>query len=243
MTLAVDASTPAVASAPAGGGAVTTASFTPPAGSLLLALVAVDAGAGGPITDSRGLTWTKRVDASSSANSALTGDSAVIWTAPVSTSAAMTVTAGVAAPTGSVLRVLVLTGAATNSIGKTGALYVNNEIWSTTYTATAVGSLGFALWSDGYGTEPVATAASTGCVVDSSVAYRGSGSSLTSATVRTTSGATSAGRTVTLGVTAPNAGASANVGYLEIVASTAPAAPAGQPIGQSRVPVLTAATR
>lgn len=70
-TLAEDASAPAVASTTAGT-SVTSASFTPPAGALLVALVASDgavaAATNVSVSDSGGLTWTALAEAHTSGN-------------------------------------------------------------------------------------------------------------------------------------------------------------------------------
>src|SRR5579864_8264221 len=81
-TLTEDASGPAVASTTSLQ-AVTTASFTPPAGSLLVALVAADGGTGTEtmaLTDTSGLglTWVEQ-----SKSNQVSGDYAGVWIAPI----------------------------------------------------------------------------------------------------------------------------------------------------------------
>lgn len=83
-TITEDASSPAGVYNASGSSAVT-ASFTPPAGALLVAMVAADASAATVVTvsDSSGLTWTQRVTTQSAGNS-YTG----IWTAQIPAAAA-----------------------------------------------------------------------------------------------------------------------------------------------------------
>lgn len=79
-TPAIDGSTPAVVQG--GSASQTTASFTPPAGAVLVALVSQFV-ASGPqalsVTDSSGLTWTSRASVPSAGGAAAVG----IWTATV----------------------------------------------------------------------------------------------------------------------------------------------------------------
>lgn len=141
MAIDIDASSPAVVS---NGGSsvtsVTTASFTPPSGSLLVAVVMATSGAN-PTVSGGSLTWTRR-------QQHVRDDFlyAELWTAPVASAAAMTTTLTV---TGSfrvvALKVLVVTGQhATTPIGSGGAGQADtNAINPTGYTSTAAGSRGF----------------------------------------------------------------------------------------------------
>src|SRR4051812_21284339 len=117
MAIAIDASSPALVHGVSVSSTVTTASFTPPAGALLVACVAANSSAGlsttAAMTDTAGLTWTQR----SVANFASTARSgyAGIYTALVPTSAAMTVTVTTSGSSGTTrrpsLQVYVVTGA------------------------------------------------------------------------------------------------------------------------------------
>jgi hypothetical protein len=94
MATAVDASSPIrVTGNPTSGGSITSASFTAPANSLLVACVQGNADATGAetlsVADSGGLSWTKQVERTNLETTA-GGDSA-IFTAPQVTSAARTV--------------------------------------------------------------------------------------------------------------------------------------------------------
>jgi hypothetical protein len=95
-TLAEDASSPppvpADGSTSMGGSTLTTAPFTPPAGSLLVAMAC--SGATPPaVSDSSGLTWTKQAGITDPG----TQVSAAVWTAPVPGTPGLTVHAGLAA--------------------------------------------------------------------------------------------------------------------------------------------------
>ncbi len=87
-TISIDASSPAVVDSTSLT-ALTTASFTPPGGTLLVAQVATD-GSGGAITmavtSSPSLTWTERVSVSSSVGGAF--GSISVWTAAIPGAAA-----------------------------------------------------------------------------------------------------------------------------------------------------------
>jgi len=84
-TITQDASTPAPVTSSNGSGTLTTASFTPPAGSLLVLEVGADAGALPTISasDTAGHTWTLDKSAQNS-----NADTAKIYTAPVPSSGA-----------------------------------------------------------------------------------------------------------------------------------------------------------
>lgn len=117
MPLALDASTPAVATSATT--TVTTASFTPPAGAVLVAIVlhgTSNAGAArdSSISASTGLTWTSRISTPLTSPEA-NGGLARVYTAVVATSAATTVTSTITVNSwpGSMLAVLVYTGADT----------------------------------------------------------------------------------------------------------------------------------
>jgi hypothetical protein len=154
VALAIDASTPAVVvNTSATTATITTASFTPPAGSVLLILWTCDE-ASGPaapsITDNLGahLTytqpdWKRKADAAPN----LFGQAAS-WTTTVGTSAAMTVTVTSGSASGervASLSVQVLTGADTTTPvgahGKSGSSSAASI--SQSYTAAATGGRGF----------------------------------------------------------------------------------------------------
>ena len=127
-TLAEDASSPAVVNANAE--TVTTASFTPPAGSLLVASAVSNATGSGPVAltiTGGGLTWTAR---SVSGNASGTGYAAV-WTAPIPSVAAFTV-----AQRGNVAAAATVTTAATTAGNTLIALAVSNVSTSTSATCT-----------------------------------------------------------------------------------------------------------
>lgn len=153
MALAIDASSPAVATSSTA--TSTTASHTPPAGSLSLDLWSGNTHtahnpATPTITDNLGahLTYTLN-DWQSRADSPNREGQAADWTAPVATSAAMTVsaTSGVAAGDSekhNALQVQVITGQHATPVGahgKSGSASASTIAQS--YTATATGSQGF----------------------------------------------------------------------------------------------------
>lgn len=150
MALAIDGSSPAIATG--AGPTVTTASFTPPAGALLLVEWAGNSSSGAnpgqpTITDNLGghLTYTL-VAWQSHANSPTVDGQAAAWWAPVVSSAAMTVSVtnqDSGNPDGA-LKVTVFTGADTSGIGasgKSGSASASSIAQS--YTAQATGGWGF----------------------------------------------------------------------------------------------------
>lgn len=146
MAIAVDASSPAVASG-TGTATLTSASFTPPAGALLVAISC--GGWGGAvttstITDSLSGTWTSRVTANGTNNGA--NGIVQISTRVIGSSAAMTVTAAYTNNSGGrMLGVYVITGASTTTFGATGVLDVGisggQTGMTTSLTTTMTGSL------------------------------------------------------------------------------------------------------
>jgi hypothetical protein len=151
VALAIDGSTPAVVTAATK--TLTTASFTPPAGALLLALWAANSTAstnpGAPaITDNLGvhLTYTRN-DWQSRANSPTVDGQAADWTAVVGSSAAQTVTTtnGVSASEfHQALAVMVITGQHATPVGahgQSGSTSASSVAQS--FTATATNSWGF----------------------------------------------------------------------------------------------------
>jgi len=160
VALAIDASTPAIAVQSNGATATcTTASFTPPSGSTLLILYSANSidptsPAVPTITDNLGahLTYT-RYDHSVRSDTPNADGQACSWTAPVSSSAAMTVTVTNQAASGgrhAAVSVQVLTGA-----DGTTPVPVHGESGSTStgtvnqsYTANTTGGMGFTAIAD-----------------------------------------------------------------------------------------------
>lgn len=154
MALAIDASTPAVATqGSATTATITTASFTPPAGALLLILWSGNtAGGFNPttptVTDNLGahLTYTL-LDWQSRANAPTVDGQAASWWATVGTSAAMTVTVTTGTSQNNKeaeLQVIVITGQAASPIGahgKSGSTSAASI--AQTYTAAATSGWGF----------------------------------------------------------------------------------------------------
>lgn len=146
MALAVDASTPVIASVGSGVFSVTTASFTPPVDSLLVAVCFSDNATGSsndpaPTVTNSGtaFTWTLGPARNPSEDN---GGSCKIYTAKVTVSQAMTVTyaTGGSGGTGHAckLKVEVVTGQdLTSPIGATGeGSSATNNITPTVYTST-----------------------------------------------------------------------------------------------------------
>jgi hypothetical protein len=120
MALALDGSTPVVAAVAAT--TVTTASFTPPSGAALYAIVLhatnnLVSNRASSISDSTGLTWTSQVNTPLTTSPPPNGSLARLYTAVVATSQAMTVTSTCTLDgfAGSVLAILVYTGADTTT--------------------------------------------------------------------------------------------------------------------------------
>jgi len=155
MALAIDASTPAIATQTTGTVAtVATASFTPPSGSVLLIGWAANSATGADpttptITDNLGVHLTYSLVAHSHrADGPAADGQAAMWTAVVASSAAMTVTVTNGAASGSreaALRVWVLTGADTTTpvgaSGKSGSTSAGSIAQN--YTAQITGGQGF----------------------------------------------------------------------------------------------------
>jgi hypothetical protein len=174
VTLAIDASSPAVAVNGASSSPLTatTASFTPPANSLLVVLASGDNNSVNStgtfsVTDNLGahLTYTQRVFASNT-DSPAAGSQAIIYTAPVTSSAPMTVSVTHTDNGGGgdlAAQVVVVTdGGNLPTVGTNAKqAFTSGSVASCSYTATATGSWGFAAvadWSAG-GT----MTAGTGC--------------------------------------------------------------------------------
>ena len=155
--LALDTvNTPAPVHSAAGVATVATASFTPPAGSVLVATWAGNEDGvnplGAPTITNSGtlLTWTRNVWSSrNDGGTGGAGSHSAIWTAPVPVSAAMTVTVTNGQTADAHLRVRVQTGAnVSNPVGATAKGGGIGATPSSTYTSTAPGSVGIMVCSD-----------------------------------------------------------------------------------------------
>jgi hypothetical protein len=180
VALAIDATTPAVASS--GTATATTASFNPPAGSLLLVVFAGNTGSGvapgtpPSITDNLGahLTYTPG-DWAQRSDTPLVDGQAASWTAPVGAGGAMTVSVtdnAASNPAGVAIKVYVMTGADTSTVGSHGELgSASASSIARSYSATRTGSQGFLPICD-WDALPAITAGS-GCTSDGSVSANG----------------------------------------------------------------------
>lgn len=149
MAIAIDASTPAIVQNAST--AKTTASFTAPADSVLVACVGVAGDATVTMSNSgTGLTWTNRKQRKSTDSGAQSGMVA-IFTAVTTTAVARTVTAtsSVSSNPGG-FKLFVVTGADTSSpFGASGAgSSTSNPITPTVYTSTVAGSRAFGIAND-----------------------------------------------------------------------------------------------
>lgn len=148
----IDGSSPAQVT---GTGTRTTAPFTPPAGSVLVALVSYDTGSGGAnnqmLSSSPPLSWTlqgRKSPDPGSTGGAGTDGGVEIWTAPVSTSQPYAVSDTQARSNDGALKVLVVTGAETPSSGAVAAAFGASGTPSVTLTTTKANSLVVAVSSD-----------------------------------------------------------------------------------------------
>ncbi len=201
MAIAIDGSSPAVVRVASG--TCTTASFTAPANSLLLALVTIanTGTATDTISDSGGLTWTSAVHK--------VGDgtrlNAKIWWAVTTSSTSRTV--AVAPGTSADNRIMivkVITG--THLTVPIGATITGNRTTSGTVsqsiTSTAIGSLAMMVYSDGNGSAfPTEAAGTSG--------MDGDFTAETMAIMWQTALSGSVGETMTIADTAPSTAQSA----------------------------------
>lgn len=178
MAIAVDASTPAVATQTSATTATcTSASFTPPAGAVIFVLYAGNAAASETttaptITDNRGapLTYTLINHRNRGDTLPVSGSSgqAAMWRAVVTTSAAMTITTTTSAASGNRQQAflpLVLTGVDTTTpVGTVGENSIATGSLSQAVTGTAAGSLAIVAWSD-WQVGSTTFTAGTGCTV------------------------------------------------------------------------------
>jgi hypothetical protein len=224
VALAIDASTPVIAvNSSTTVATVTTASFTPPAGALLLIRWAGDTATSPPsapsITDNLGvhLTYTL-TDWQSSADSPTVNGQAATWWAVVGSSAAMTVTVTSGTASGhraSAVHVTVITGQDTvtpvGAHGKSGS--ASAATIAQTYTASATGGQGFIIETDW---DALGTAtAGTGCTTTNGGASTIAGQ-ISYAFIRRTSADDSAGAGNTLNVTLPGTSTNLSWAYVEI---------------------------
>lgn len=181
MALAISGTSPAaVNSTSTTAATITTASFTPPAGALLLVLWGGNASsvsnvpANPTITDSLGsplaYSLIQLANPTTIGNTTQVGGQAAIWTAAVGASAAMTVTVTNQAVSGKrqqMMRVIVLTGADTAapvSSSGVGATTTAVSAFAQSYTPSRWGGSGFMAvcdWNNNTSTEPVAASGST----------------------------------------------------------------------------------
>ncbi len=231
MALAIDGSTPAIATVTNNSTTtVTTASFTPPAGSLLLIgwmwnTQAGDNPSAPSITDNLGAHLTYNLlDHKTHATSPTANGQAASWWATVGTSAAMTVTVTSGAGTslqGGGLSVIVFTGQdSTTQIGahgKDGSTSAASIAQS--YTASATGGWGVIFATDW--DAQAAMTAGTGCTLVGSA----NDVQITHGVVRRTTADDSNGSSNTLNVTLP--GTSTNLSW--VYAEVLPVATSTQP--------------
>lgn len=142
MALAIDATTPDLVQAD---NTCTTASFTAPANSLLVALCSCYTGSGATNTVSNSgtaLTWTQRVNHQAGEDAGAYDDTVKIFTAPAVSSVARTVTLTTSGSGFTALQVLVFTGAdLTTPVGATGEGHSTTaNLTPNVYTSTVANS-------------------------------------------------------------------------------------------------------
>ncbi len=214
-TLAIDASTPAMVKGASGSSftnTATTASFTPPAGSVLIAFVGVNSTGSGDVisnlsvSDSRGLTWNQ-IDVKG--NTSNDSYCKLFW-AYSATSAAGTVTAS---DTKDVIdnhyltiQVVVMTGANTTApIAQHGGGRGATGVISAGYTSSVNGSWGFLGTSD-WSAQAITATGET--IMDH---YEVSGQ-ISYSVIRKNSATATSGTSVTMTTSAPTSGA--NIAYI-----------------------------
>lgn len=233
MALAIDPSTPALASSnnAAVSQTSTTASFTPPANSLLVAMATGDTfnASTNPtvsITDNLGthLTYTQRV-LSNSTDTPAAGGGAAIWTAPVVTSAAMTVSLTWNAVSGTGdngLQVMVITdGGNLPTVGTNGkaSSATAGTTMAASYTATATGSWGFGCSNDWNATGNM-TAGVAGNTLISTISFTGNSSQ---GFFRRTTADGASGSATTITATLGGSSSAKRLALVEVIGSVAAA--------------------
>lgn len=231
MALAIDGSTPVVAvNSVASTATVTTASFTPPAGALLLVLWSGNSSPGvnpstPTITDNLGvhLTYTL-IDWDSHPDTPFVDGQAATWRAVVGSSAAMTVTvtSGVSgSDKQSALRVVVITGqhaTPTGAHGKSGSTSAASIAQS--FTGTATSSQGFLVDCD-WDVKGAQTAG-TGCTLLSSANI---GTAITYGFHRRTTADGTNGGSTAMNATLPGTSTALTWCYVEVVPADITAPP------------------
>lgn len=247
MALAIDASTPSLATSTTA--AVTTASFTPPSGALLVLCYGANNGTAAQDTSistvtntGTAATWTRRARKNNNASSTGgtgTDGGAEIWTA-TAPGAAITVTAnGLNSGAGyeKALKIWVLTGADTTNVTNVAGATAASALPSVALAGCLAGSHVFAVSSDwnqaGLGTAGTGQTISTGDEMNVT-------GQITTHTWRTTSVLASSG-SQTMNLTAP-AAEKYNLVVLEVrdgggAAATAPL----HHLSNLRVPIIRAA--
>ncbi|MFA5830250.1 MAG: putative Ig domain-containing protein [Candidatus Paceibacterota bacterium] len=212
LPLAIDASSPATRKT--SGTTITTPSFTPPVGSVLYIAISSQQ-AVTSITDNRAshLVYTQEATYGNAGGS----DSvATLYTAPVTTSQAMTVSITQASGDYVMMKVLVVTGANTsNPVGAIGGGRGATGVVSDTYVSTANNSWGWLIYAD-RNAGAIPTAGSNQTVYDS---YRPSWWFWyydTYALIKRNSTTPTAGTSVTMNTTAPASGAQTAHLYFEM---------------------------
>jgi hypothetical protein len=223
MALAIDSSSPAIATSLNTVTTVTSPAFTPPAQSVLLVSYAANTGAADNpatpgITDNLGtpLTYTL-VDHATIGDVAGADGQATMWSAAVATSASMAITVTNNSPTannwGAVLLVRVITGADTAApVGAKGVGgSVTNGAKQQDFTATRDGSQGFLVVADWDVTG--AETAGTGCTFDNT----GNGNGIGYGFLRRTTADGVAGATTSMLWTIPGASVNNLWVYAEVL--------------------------
>lgn len=174
MPLGIDPSTPALTS---GDGASTTASFTAPARSLLVALCSAGGGAGtNTVTNNgTGLTWTTRVNHQTGLDSGAYNATVLIATAVADTAVARTVTLTASNGARVNLKLLVITEASlSDPVGATGENHsATANLTPTVYTSTVADSLAVGIASDSSSASTDPTSADVGFAFSQIFAYSG----------------------------------------------------------------------
>lgn len=232
MALAIDASSPGIATNTNSATAtVTTGSFTPPTGSLLVIMWGGNASASEnpaapTITDSLvgHLTYTL-VNHRNHGDAGGSSGQVAMWTAPVVTGLAQTITVTTGSASGNreaAVKVLVFTGAdIVTPTGTVGEASAGSGAFSQAVTSTIAGGWALAVWGD-WQVGSTTFTAGTGCATDGTSTC---GGNFNVAVVRrsTADGAGSGSNTVSL--TAPTSNAQ-NWVYAEIRAGAGGAAAA-----------------
>lgn len=219
MALAIDGSSPAIVTG--AGPTLTSASFTPPAGSVLLVSFTGDSNSGEDvaqptITDNLGTPLTyKLVAFHNPVDTPAANGQAAMWHATVGVSVSMTVSVTSQSPaTAGALQVQVWTGAApTTPIGASGHGSAAGGVSAVTqaYTAQASGGQGVIAVCDWYTTGP--QTAGTGCTVDGSATV---GTNITYCFARRTADDDVNGASNTLATTLPSASTAVGWVYAEM---------------------------